>query len=46
MICFFSAIHGWLPRRLREEIIWNSTVYLTGIQGGNLAHNLVNEFQK
>jgi hypothetical protein len=41
----YSAVNGWLPARLREEIIWNSTTNLTALPGGNLALDLVNEFQ-
>jgi hypothetical protein len=41
----YSAVNGWLPARLREEIIWNSTANLTALPGGNLALDLVNEFQ-
>jgi hypothetical protein len=41
----YSAVNGWLPAQLREEIIWNSTAILTALPGGNLALDLVNEFQ-
>lgn len=40
-----SAVNGWLPKRIQEEIVWNSTANLTGEPSGNLALDLVNEFQ-
>ncbi|XP_076080098.1 uncharacterized protein LOC143050878 [Mytilus galloprovincialis] len=39
-----SAVNGWLPSRLIEDLIWNSTANLTGLPGNNLALDLVNEF--
>jgi hypothetical protein len=44
-ILFFKGVNGWLQSRLREEISWYSTISLTGTPSGNLAHDLVNEFQ-
>jgi hypothetical protein len=41
----YSAVNGWLPARLREEMIWNNTANLTTLPGGNLALDIVNEFQ-
>ena len=38
-------MNGWFPARLRKEMIWNSTANLTALAGGNLALDLVNEFQ-
>jgi hypothetical protein len=40
----FLGINGWLPSRIKEELIWNSTANLTGKEGGNLGLDLVNEF--
>jgi hypothetical protein len=40
----FLGINGWLPNRIKEELIWNSTANLTGKEGGNLGLDLVNEF--
>ena len=41
----YSTVNGWLHARLREDMIWNSTANLTALSGGNLALDLVNEFQ-
>jgi hypothetical protein len=40
----FLGINCWLPSRIKEELIWNSTANLTGKEGGNLGLDLVNEF--
>ncbi|XP_052223855.1 uncharacterized protein LOC127839505 [Dreissena polymorpha] len=40
----FPAINGWLPERLRNDLIWNRTVNLRGGIGNNLEADLVNEF--
>ncbi|OWF48543.1 Chromatin modification-related protein png2 [Mizuhopecten yessoensis] len=37
------ATHGWLPEKVREELIWNRTVNYSGGVGRNLPMDLMNE---
>ncbi|OWF35407.1 hypothetical protein KP79_PYT24558 [Mizuhopecten yessoensis] len=39
-----AGVNGWLPKRLAEELTWNSTANLKGEAGHNIALDLVNEF--
>lgn len=39
-----ADVQGWLPQRLRNELIWNRTANLQGKKGHNIALDLVNEF--
>ncbi|CAG2191195.1 unnamed protein product [Mytilus edulis] len=39
-----AGVNGFLPTKLREDIIWNRTVNYTGGRGSNLEMDLVNEF--
>jgi hypothetical protein len=39
-----SDVAGFLPKRLREDLIWNRVANLSGLPGRNLPLDLVNEF--
>ncbi|KAK3102773.1 hypothetical protein FSP39_013844 [Pinctada imbricata] len=39
-----AGINGWLPPRIQQEIIWNSTGNIHGGSGHNVALDLINEF--
>ena len=41
---FVKGLNGWLPERLRMDLIWNRTVNLTGGESANNQINLVDEF--
>ncbi|XP_071122550.1 uncharacterized protein, partial [Mytilus edulis] len=38
------GVNGFLPTKLRQDMIWNRTVNYTGGRGSNLEMDLVNEF--
>jgi hypothetical protein len=44
LLQYISGVNGWLPERLRNEMMWNSTANLVGKPGHNIALDLVNEF--
>lgn len=46
MLICLKGVSGCLPPRLRKELIWNSTAYLVGKPGHNIALNLVNGIYK
>jgi hypothetical protein len=37
-------VNGWLPERLRNDLIWNRTVNMRGERDSNDEADLVNEF--
>jgi len=39
-----SAVNGWMPKRVSENLIWNSTANLRGEAGCNIPLDLLNEF--
>lgn len=41
--CFHVGVHGALPPRLAHDMVWNSTINLSGGENANMGADYVNE---
>ena len=41
---YVIGVAGWMPLKIRQELIWNRTINYSGGQGRNIPSDLMNEF--